>query len=81
MNDGWTALVLAKMDDEELDDNKLKNKQAIIAFIEANGGIDDDDDNDDNDDDDNDDDGDIDDNDAMNDEIEVVADEDINAAE
>jgi ankyrin repeat protein len=42
MNDGWTALVLAKMDDEELDDNKLKNKQAIIAFIEANGGIDED---------------------------------------
>jgi ankyrin repeat protein len=68
--DGWTALVLAKMDDEELDDNKLKNKQAIIAFIEANGGIDDDDD-----------DGDIDDNDAMNDEIEGAADVDINAVE
>ena len=43
MNDGWTALFLARTDDEELDDNK----QAIIAFIEANGGIDEDEEEDD----------------------------------
>jgi len=34
--DGLTALFIARIDNEELDDDRLKNKH---AFLVANGGI------------------------------------------